>query len=1750
MYRVELITRASKKKPKGNYIMTIDPDFDALINAASNKLRIPLKKLKLYVHRSVLHSSGTEVTSEMDIDALLKGNQTVLTGTKGLPYHGKTKDGLVTGSKRYKDLMNKIPHPPRYPYFLLKKEDDAIRDRSKMSDQSPPSIETVDLNGRLISDTEISQTYDSKNSFPVLEGDVLNLFRNAMRGSPNITETNHDDYTIFDYKDRVAYSSDAFERSIQKECRGIVISLKTGKVLARRFHKFYNIGECEEAMPSSIDFHSGIRVYEKMDGSLVSPILLESGDLIWATRRNRSGDVEDLAKQTPLINEFSRSMLSQNITPLFEYCVSADAPGLAYYDKNKLVLLALRHNVSGSYIPFDSLEESYRNRIEIVEEQFYDSYEQMTKYIDRLTDTEGVVLYLPNGDMFKLKTSWWVSITRANKQGGVKGFLPEVLKITGTLRSIPAEKVWLTALQNNDDIVGKSTVLIKDPDEQRRFIQFVEIVRETVQKLKDDIILWAKDAYATIHNKEPIISVGNAAGLTSKIVNDALTTDSVNEELMHVLFKLAKKRMTSNLEEILDVAWNSIDASYWVSDSVLDICEFDSCSKDLADHVLDTYLPRKLSQLLGMRKVSPDIVVNLSRNYRPDEGKIIGMYEQFTKNDIWDLRIDLQPSLKSGYTAHYGSPEYALLLVQYGLPNNPDSHPHGEFAGVLIPTESACTVEEITDAMRRSFEMKRIVKLRRRIRRNGMSKIFCDLDGVLADFEKGVVRVTGRKTTEQTRSKMWSRILSHPGFFASLEWMEDGDELWDFIEEYRPTILTGITSSCKKAVVRDKIKWCGKNLGPEIDVITCNSSDKHRYAGYGNILIDDRIENKKMWEAFGGVFIHHSNAARTVYELKRHFGMIRKADPPYPISSMNINQNIPFYTLSQKVENVITYLPPIEDAIVGIDVEWESTDATNPISTVQIVTRTHAYVVDMLNATDIVKESVVELLVNDRVTKLFFDASNQDIMRLQSDIINVIDFREWAVDNLNPAWSGSFPSLNTLCKIVLNHQLRKEMQMSSWDIRPLSMEQLEYAAADAGCLIDIYDRVLALTNLTTRNIYLKTQSKKTLSVGKDEYDPSIPTIVIYAGIFLTPRSKELLIERFPAKFPKIYADHITLMFEPSEYDLRGFPIERQVGITITGVHEDSNLQSVRVRIDTQSDEENHITISTNVSVLPKESNDITSYRDCDPLVITGLYGVLVTYEDNPLVIFSEKTRNRITEFAESAQPGESIRFKPNELSSAERSVIHEYANENNMKSESSGKKESRRLILTKLRERGYGPSSLPIYEHPDDLKAKEKKKRLTHKITDRNMFESINLVSDGRSILTAGTAESNGIRWNRSFDADGRVARIIDDLGSTNIMVIMRGLPGSGKSSLARILARNLSPNLICSADSYFETKDGYQFSKDRLSAAHAACLERAEDIVSYGGTVIIDNTNSRRSEYQKYIDLADENNYDIYIIEIACRDREQVRIFSERTTHMVPHKNLIQMLMRWETDDDAVIILPFCDTVLKYLDTDQNIILNEKNIDASSISFQRWLSDNRMFHSNKKRNKTHLLMAVGDRSNMYIDVSPRMIRQFLEAYSRSGLSESDEPKYLVELPGSRFRMFFDIDFDHVVDDSLIVRICRIVQKVLESDIYVMGFNEGHTGVHLKCYDHITNYEEAIQIHRQVVEYLQAESELDRYNWDAIVDSSVYIHGLRMLGSRKVTKLIDHGRIYRMMFVVNEDGEICETDLDNADLLERLSIHV
>jgi hypothetical protein len=190
-----------------------------------------------------------------------------------------------------------------------------------------------------------------------------------------------------------------------------------------------------------------------------------------------------------------------------------------------------------------------------------------------------------------------------------------------------------------------------------------------------------------------------------------------------------------------------------------------------------------------------------------------------------------------------------------------------------------------------------------------MLNLFCDLDGVLVDFDKGVFETTG-KYPHQFRNVgfMWNNLEKDPTFWKNLDWTNDGHDLWNFIsqnkDKFHIQILTGLPEGkLKEPSDINKRIWCNNHLGVNIKVNTCTGSQKYKFCKPNDILIDDRYEYKEDWENAGGIFVHHVNTETTIMELKK----ILSLGEDYKIlqEKENINKiaNVTPICDSQKLKN-------------------------------------------------------------------------------------------------------------------------------------------------------------------------------------------------------------------------------------------------------------------------------------------------------------------------------------------------------------------------------------------------------------------------------------------------------------------------------------------------------------------------------------------------------------------------------------------------------------------------------------------------------------------------------------------------------------------------------------------------------------------------------------------------------------------------------------------------------------------------------
>jgi hypothetical protein len=148
-------------------------------------------------------------------------------------------------------------------------------------------------------------------------------------------------------------------------------------------------------------------------------------------------------------------------------------------------------------------------------------------------------------------------------------------------------------------------------------------------------------------------------------------------------------------------------------------------------------------------------------------------------------------------------------------------------------------------------------------------KIYCDMDGVIADFEGAYEKLTGkniRGNHVKGDAAFWQPITdAGESFWTEMEWMKDGKELWSYIKPYLPKLLSA--PSRQESSRTGKQKWVNTNL-PGVPLLLKSAEYKQFYASPRSILIDDRADNIQRWKEAGGIGIIHISAADTIQQLK------------------------------------------------------------------------------------------------------------------------------------------------------------------------------------------------------------------------------------------------------------------------------------------------------------------------------------------------------------------------------------------------------------------------------------------------------------------------------------------------------------------------------------------------------------------------------------------------------------------------------------------------------------------------------------------------------------------------------------------------------------------------------------------------------------------------------------------------------------------------------------------------------------------
>jgi predicted kinase len=587
-----------------------------------------------------------------------------------------------------------------------------------------------------------------------------------------------------------------------------------------------------------------------------------------------------------------------------------------------------------------------------------------------------------------------------------------------------------------------------------------------------------------------------------------------------------------------------------------------------------------------------------------------------------------------------------------------------------------------------------------------------------------------------------------------------------------------------------------------------------------------------------------------------------------------------------------------------------------------------------------------------------------------------------------------------------------------------------------------------------------------------------------------------------------------------------------------------------------------------------------------------------------LVSLGSKTREIVEELVANGQPGQTLKLKG--LSGAERMIIHEYAahvgishESEGQKKQGGGKKKGRegvkkkdseatsdggRVLMLKLPagwsgvELDLGYNSTPrgensrIFSSANEIDRPANSKnsigqeqKTSQVIYNLDHFDSGSSCGDGDCGVGGVERSAHGqileggrVLW---FSKGAptlpsqclRRAIMGEHDKERRLVVILRGIPGSGKSTFASQMASEWGAKV--SADEYFERGAGVlskrQLKEMSASEVYAACfdvkkLEEAHEyckeqfvkmVVQRASPIVVDNSNVKKSEYAFYTNCAKESGYAVLVVEVSDTLGEQ-KTFG---AHQVPWPVITKMRKSWETDEDAIKLIGWCAKTTPLGGKTEALA-------AGGRRLTHWLGEHKgAVHTIKERKKTHLSMEAAGNRVHFLNVPEHLLTEFYEACACDS-----SPRYLCEAvdASENFRMFLDVDLPREDSSANDFEWIQRVVNAIPTALAACGVGDGggggersewgeaivvgaQGGFHVKLPRVEVSRNEALAVREALVRTLVASSSgaasakgVLPPDWAGVIDESVYTHlTCRMLGSRKATKGRDVGRVYSLKAV-------------------------
>jgi len=131
-------------------------------------------------------------------------------------------------------------------------------------------------------------------------------------------------------------------------------------------------------------------------------------------------------------------------------------------------------------------------------------------------------------------------------------------------------------------------------------------------------------------------------------------------------------------------------------------------------------------------------------------------------------------------------------------------------------------------------------------------------------------------------------------------------------------------------------------------------------------------------------------------------------------------------------------------------------------------------------------------------------------------------------------------------------------------------------------------------------------------------------------------------------------------------------------------------------------------------------------------------------------------------------------------------------------------------------------------------------------------------------------------------------------MNTERVLIILRGIPGAGKTTVAKYLTRNEGASVA--ADDYFTDRETgeYRFDPSKLGEAHNFCQKAVALYMKDGvSPLVVHNTSTTERELKPYFQMAKEHGYTVFSLVVENRH-------GHKDVHEVPQDAIERMVNRF----------------------------------------------------------------------------------------------------------------------------------------------------------------------------------------------------------------------------------------------------------